>query len=89
MAGQCLDYTSDQHLSSLINDILDLSKVAGGRMELEADNFDLPSAIDNALTLVRERATRLGITLGRKLDERLGRARGANGKVKQGSWERD
>ena len=33
-------------------------------MELEPADFDLPSAIDNALTLVRERATRRGITLG-------------------------
>ena len=33
-------------------------------MELELADFDLPSAIDNALILVRERATRRGITLG-------------------------
>jgi signal transduction histidine kinase len=76
-------YASGQHLLSLINDILDLSKIEAGRMELEATDFDLPSAIDNALILVRERATRRGITLGRTIDERLGMLRGDERKVKQ------
>jgi signal transduction histidine kinase len=76
-------YASGQHLLSLINDILDLSKIEAGRMELEAADFDLPSAIDNALTLVRERATRRGITLGRTIDEQLGMVRGDERKVKQ------
>jgi signal transduction histidine kinase len=74
---------SGRHLLSLINDILDLSKIEAGRMELEATDFDLPSAIDNALTLVRERASRRGITLGHSVDERLGQIRGAERKVKQ------
>jgi signal transduction histidine kinase len=52
-------------------------------MELELADFDLPSAIDNALILVRERVTRRGITLGRTIDERLGRLRGDERKVKQ------
>ena len=54
-------HASGQHLLSLINDILDLSKIEAGRMELELTDFDLPQAIDNALTLVRERAGRRGI----------------------------
>src|SRR5262249_39167525 len=72
-----------KHQLSLINDILDLSKVEAGRMELEVVDFDLPSAIDNALTLVRERATRRGITLGRTIDDRVGVIRGDERKVKQ------
>jgi signal transduction histidine kinase/putative methionine-R-sulfoxide reductase with GAF domain len=76
-------YASGQHLLSLINDILDLSKIEAGRMELEATDFDLPSAIDNALILVRERATRRGITLGRTIDEHVGMVRGDERKVKQ------
>jgi two-component system, NtrC family, sensor kinase len=76
-------YASGQHLLSLINDILDLSKIEAGRMELEATDFDLPSAIDNALILVRERASRRGITLGHSIDERLGVIRGDERKVKQ------
>ncbi len=76
-------YASGQHLLSLINDILDLSKIEAGRMELEAADFHLASAIDNALILVRERATRRGITLGCLIDEGLGTIRGDERKVKQ------
>jgi signal transduction histidine kinase len=74
---------SGRHLLSLINDILDLSKIEAGHMELEPADFDLPGAIENALTLVRERATRRGITLGSTIDKRLGLIRGDERKVKQ------
>ena len=57
-----------------------LSKVEAGRLELEAMRFDLPTALDNTLTLVRERATRHGITLTQTVDpgvaDRGGRAEG-------------
>jgi len=76
-------YASGQHLLSLINDILDLSKIEAGRMELELADFDLPNAIDNALTLMRERAGRRGITLGREIDARVGTIRADERKVKQ------
>jgi len=74
---------SGRHLLSLINDILDLSKIEAGRMELEPADFDLPSVIDNALILVRERATRRGITLGRTMDARLEVIHGDERKLKQ------
>jgi GAF domain-containing protein len=74
---------SGQHLLSLINDILDLSKIEAGRMELELTDFDLPQAILNALTLVRERAGRRGIALHQAVDERLGQIRGDERKIKQ------
>jgi len=74
---------SGRHLLSLINDILDLSKIEAGRMELELSEFDLPTAIDNALILVRERASRRGIRLGSTVDERLGMIGGDERKVKQ------
>ena len=76
-------YASGQHLLSLINDILDLSKIEAGRMELEVADFHLPQAIENALILVRERVLRRGITLEQAIDSRLGEIRGDERKVKQ------
>jgi signal transduction histidine kinase len=83
-----LDYLKDihesgRHLLSLINDILDLSKIEAGRMELELCSFHLPSAISNAMTLVRERAQRHGIQLGAEIDERLGELQADERKFKQ------
>ncbi|HSE94582.1 MAG TPA: ATP-binding protein, partial [Methylomirabilota bacterium] len=74
---------SGRHLLSLINDILDLSKVEAGRLELERGRFHLPTALDNALTLVRERATRHGITLEFAVAEGLGDIVGDERKIRQ------
>ena len=74
---------SGRHLLSLINDILDLSKVEAGRLELELARFHLPTALDQALTLVRERATRHGIALEVSLDEGLGEIVGDERKIRQ------
>jgi two-component system NtrC family sensor kinase len=76
-------YASGTHLLSLINDILDLSKIEAGRMELELADFHLPQAIENALVLVRERALRRDITLEQSIDSRLGEIQGDERKVKQ------
>ena len=76
-------YASGQHLLSLINDILDLSKIEAGRMELAPVPFHLPGALDNAVTLVRERAGRHGIALELDVDPALGEVVGDERKVKQ------
>jgi signal transduction histidine kinase len=76
-------HESGRHLLSLINDILDLSKIEAGRMELELSTFYLPNAIANAMTLVRERAQRHSIALGAEIDPRLGELHADERKVKQ------
>jgi signal transduction histidine kinase len=75
--------SSGRHLLSLINDILDLSKVEAGRLELELGRFHLPTALDNALTLVRERATQHGIRLTQTVDPKVGDIVADERKVKQ------
>src|SRR5262249_10600289 len=76
-------HSSGQHLLSLINDILDLSKIEAGHMELSMGEFDLPDAVSNAITLVRERATRHGVKLEVEVDDRLGRFYADERKFKQ------
>ena len=75
--------SSGRHLLSLINDILDLSKVEAGRMDLELARFYLPQAIQDTLTLVRERAARHGIDLSFEMDGRLGEFVADERKIKQ------
>jgi len=82
------DYLSDihssgRHLLALINDILDLSKIEAGRMELEPSDFDVPTALQNAMTLVRERAQRHGIALSLQIDPAVRELRADERKFKQ------
>ena len=55
--------SSGKHQLALVNDILDLSKVEAGRMELELSSFSLRAVIDSGVTMLGERATRRGIAL--------------------------
>jgi signal transduction histidine kinase len=76
-------HSSGEHLLSLINDVLDLSKIEAGRMELDLSCFDLGLLLEHSTTLVRERAQRHGLVLtldvGEGLEEWVADAR----KIKQ------
>ncbi len=56
-------WNSGKHLLELLNEILDLSKVEAGQMVLEPSTFSVAGAVDDTLTMVRERATMHAITL--------------------------
>jgi signal transduction histidine kinase len=75
--------SSGQHLLTLINDILDLAKVEAGRMELQRTTFALPGVLENAMSLVRERAIRQGVGLSAAIDPSVGLLDGDERKVKQ------
>jgi len=76
-------HSSGRHLLNLINDVLDLSKVEAGRMDLEPSQFDLHAAIADAMTLIRERATKHGIALSVVAPPALGAIRADERKFKQ------
>jgi signal transduction histidine kinase len=55
--------SSGNHLLSLINDVLDLSKVEAGQVELELRPFSLREALERGVVMVRERATEDGVQI--------------------------
>jgi GAF domain-containing protein/anti-sigma regulatory factor (Ser/Thr protein kinase) len=74
---------SGQHLLSLINDILDLSKIEAGRMDLDLTTFAIREALESGLTIVRERAARNGIKLSTVVASDVGTIEADERKVKQ------
>src|SRR4029078_8545285 len=63
--------SSADHLLALINDILDLSKVEAGQVELETGVFSLREALERGVVMVRERASKSGVALSLELDPQV------------------
>jgi signal transduction histidine kinase/ActR/RegA family two-component response regulator len=65
-------WSSGKHLLELLNEVLDLSKVEAGRMELETSTFSVRDSLEYARALVRERAASHGIDVSLTLGEDVG-----------------
>jgi len=74
---------SGRHLLSLINDLLDLTKVEAGRMDLALAPIWLPQALEEAVSMVREEASRHAIELKLSVDPNLGVVEADERKIKQ------
>ena len=74
---------SGRHLLDLINEILDLSKIEAGRMELEVGAVSLPALLDQGVAMARERALRHGIALGLTIAPGVGTVRADEVKLLQ------
>ena len=75
--------SSADHLLALINDILDLSKVEAGQVELEVGSFSLREALERGVVMVRERATKNGVRLSLELDPQVDLVEGDERRIRQ------
>ncbi len=74
---------SGQHLLDLINDILDLSKIEAGKLELQEQVVELPRLVTSCLNLIAERSRRAGLTIETRIPEGLPSLRADERKLKQ------
>ena len=75
--------SSGNHLLSLINDVLDLSKVEAGQVELEVESFSLRDALERGVVMVRERATQDGVKIELAADREVDVVEGDERRIKQ------
>jgi signal transduction histidine kinase/DNA-binding response OmpR family regulator len=75
--------TSGRHLLELLNDVLDLSKVEAGQMELDPSDFSVTDALSYAVSMVRERALDHRVALSLEVDDDVGLVRADELRFKQ------
>jgi len=74
---------SGNHLLSLINDVLDLSKVEAGQIKLEASPFSLREALERGVVMVRERATKDGVEVALSAEPDVDTVAGDERRIRQ------
>lgn len=74
---------SSQHLLSLINDVLDISKIEAGQLKVNAEPFDVKASIEKTVASMKPSAEKKGLALNMKIDERVGMAVGDQRRVEQ------
>ena len=75
--------SSGQHLLSLINDVLDLSRVEAGQVELEIMPFSLREALESGVVMVRERAVEGGVKVELDADPQVDVVVGDERRIRQ------
>jgi signal transduction histidine kinase len=75
--------SSGNHLLALINDVLDLSKVEAGQVELDVHPFSLREALERGVVMVRERATEDGVRVAFVADPDVDVVDGDERRIKQ------
>ena len=81
--GLAVIFDSGQHLLSLINDILDLSKIEAGKMDLDCTNFNLNDVVDRSISIVKEKANKHNIHLNLEFDSQISEISADERKIKQ------
>ena len=74
---------SGKHLLSLINDILDLSKIEAGKMELDLSEVSINELIEGSLYMIREKAIQHRIHLQTDMQDDMGLVTADERKIKQ------
>jgi signal transduction histidine kinase/DNA-binding NarL/FixJ family response regulator len=75
--------TAGKHLLSLINDVLDLSKIEAGKMGLHLETFDVPPLIDEMVTTLQPAAAKNGNAIKVRVAKNVGTMRADVTKVRQ------